>query len=358
MLGLFVSPLTQLMIAYPEVLIQSDGLAIAQATRTFKDFRSNPLAPMSLDIQRELRQGMAGSLELPAVTLKPLCAGTICGFPKFQSLGICTKISNITHLLNVTAGPTIPGSSPASKNRTTSLAALPPNANCKLNTTFPYGVATCKTNGTESLSLPNDSNLKKATIYSMPIIYSNGGNVSHEVGNEAAKTPWEFQAVEVVFHLCINNYEMKVYEGDVVTTVTESPVVVASGSGERTLDINCGGLTQGVAPSGCSSSGSKLGDSYLQLLNPVTQDPAKPPEYFMAELRTLETVALSLNSVTMGLWEWNGLSYEGTEQAAVGAKEVQAIASAIYGPNDDDPAKQFERVSKVMQNIATAMTNV
>lgn len=356
-LTLFTSPVTQLLINYPEGLIQvEDGTAIAQATRTLKDYQSNPLAPWETDLQRAIMNGMSRPLDSPAEPLGPNCTSSDCTFPKFQSLGLCMKIANVTQLLNVTEGPTAAGSSPRAANQTTAVASLPPVANCQLRTGWSNSVVTCKADGTHSLSFGRDESLRRSTIYSMPIIYSNPGNASDDGHNGTTATPSQFQALEVLFHLCVQSYEIRTGGGSTATIATDLPPVIAASSADQVLDINCTMPAEGLSSVGCTSNGTGLENLYLQLVNNAVHNAASPPEYFMAEMRTLKTLALELNSMMSGLWEWNGLSFDANDQNMVGAREVQAVGNAIYG-GSTDPTDQFDRVSKLMKNVATSVTN-
>jgi hypothetical protein len=364
-LGILTSPITQLVISYPERLMPVEGgRAVALASQTLQENRLNPLALSYL--QNAIFNGLISPFDVKINPLSPQCSSAECTFPSFQSLGLCTKTVNITHLLNVTSSgssqeASITNQTAASTVRPGFLAMLPPKANCRLESSSTYAVATCKTNGTDSLSYETDENLRKSAVYVMPIIYANAGNSASDAANGPGKGAWQFQAMEVMFHLCVNTYDAKVTQGSDTTSTTESSAVIASGAVSSTVDVNCtnpASVPAGTA--GCTANRFLPPTAILQLQNPAKRESTNPGDYYKADVKTLQNLAVALHTATSGLFEWDG----GDDRAPLivgvgggGGTGLQTIANAIFGPRDNDTARQVGRVSNTMENLAVSVTN-
>jgi hypothetical protein len=356
--------MTQLMVSYPQQLITVQwGIATSAMVYVLDDEPLGAIVSGNPDIRNAIINGMYTPSEQNVEHMAPFCPSGNCEFDRFQSIGICTKINNITSFLNVTSSIArgnsnaneTRNSKSAPQNETAYQVLLPGRANCAMSTSLSYAVAACKTNGHDPLSWSGDEDLRRSTIYSMPIIYSNAGNVSYS-GYSGSNPGWQFHAVEVLFHLCVNTYDIKVTEGRAVSVVSESPPTVVADTFKKGVEISC--TMPGSQPAACNGSTSLPEKTYISLRDPTKLGSAENSTTYKASIRNLGNIAVALNRATSGYWAWNGIPIEASSPRVaelIGQSELPALANAIY--HDTDPSKQMERIGKMMKNIAVGITN-
>ncbi|CAI4219268.1 unnamed protein product [Parascedosporium putredinis] len=344
LLALFTATVTQAAVGYQHghAPLPGEGAAVVRAARILGSEQEGGFA-----------DGIVGALGLDVLPfrLPVTCATAECEFPALESLAVCAKVRDVTSLL------TEPGAARANSTTGTSRsgkraaysAALPSEAKCSLESDSEFNVLACKTDGSTTLSFgedddddddDDDENLRKTVIYSMPIIYSNPNSTESPIGAK-------FEAVEIVFHLCLNTYETKVTDGVAEFSVTGSSYAVGSESADREVDVSCAVLrstdtnSTTAAPTNCTvSRGGVPSDAFLELDG--------EDGIYKAHFATLEDMALTMNEALSGLYERE------PSQRVVG-RHIEHIAESVVFNGDQD--KQRDRISRMADNIAVSLTN-
>jgi hypothetical protein len=351
-LGLLTPAISQLAICYHEVLAsKGNGGAVIHA-RTVLGQDDGGM------FEQAVVKGVDAGSE-PYRSVSPVCPGGECQFPTFLSLGICTKATSITSLLKVEAPSQTSGNETSlnddnSKNsrsvrRATGAynASLPQDANCLLETDAPYSVIVCKTSGSKTLSFDgdDDADMRKAAIYSMPVIYSNPKDAKNDTGEV------KFEALEVLFYLCVNSYDVKVEGGAPQVSAGSSSVSIADGSADRGVDVRCAmPVANGTADSAMRCEGSKdiSSDAFMVLKSAQGEGESE----FKAHFKALEDLAMAINKGTSGLWTKTGDNKETT----VGAGSMSKWNDILYS-GDQDVVQQGDRVTKMMDGLVGSLSS-
>ncbi|SPO02105.1 uncharacterized protein DNG_04778 [Cephalotrichum gorgonifer] len=342
LLSLLVPAVSQVAVGHKEDVVSAGNLvASLSATRILE-------ADSDIEgLGAAIREGVVGKVDLE---FPILCPTGQCDFESFEGLGICARVNDITDRLTVTAGASkgSGGNSTSTDGKVRSTRSsshnvtLPREANCQLTTNQPLNVLTCKTDGSKTLSFDGDA--KGTAIYSMPIIYSDakGSGNSTEV---------EFEALEVLFHLCQGTYSASVRDARAEFKTVSTSAVVASDSADREVGVNCDVPT----PSGskgavdCSSSDDIPSNAFMKFDNAEDKEDAVEVS---AHFGALEKIALAIGAGTSGLWMRES---EDGEASVVGTADVESISKVIY---DGAKEERKNRVTRMAENIATSLTNV
>jgi len=350
-IGLLTPAISQLAISYDEVLVPKGNGGAVINVRTL----------LGADDGGVFEQAATKGFETgsdPYKSVSPVCPGGQCQFPTFSALAICTRATSITPLLKVEAPPKSSENNTNSNNdegKSKSVrraagaynASLPRDANCRLETDAPYAVLVCKTSGGETLSFreDDDAEMRKAAVYSMPIIYSN----PRDSGNETGKV--DFEAVEILFYLCTQTYDVKVEGGAPLVTVGSSSVSVADGSADREVDVRCTmPVANGTAGSAMRCEGSKdiPKDAFMVLKGQENGGDVELKAHFKA----LESLAMAINKGTSGLWTKS----VDNKEAAIGADSVARWNDVLYS-GDQDTVQQGDRVAKMMEGLSGSLSS-
>ncbi|KAK3356527.1 hypothetical protein B0T25DRAFT_603008 [Lasiosphaeria hispida] len=155
-----------------------------------------------------MKRHVAGGAYTPAgqqMVPNPIaCSTGDCDFPDIVTVGVCSDVSDITHLLKTTEPPprewpNMPG---LSSNRTWS-AALPAGQNLTIPSLFAFDFF-LTLDLAPSLSFQHIQNQTFANIY---LIYSN------VIGLNTPQARVEFQAVEMAWYWCTKSYSINVARG-------------------------------------------------------------------------------------------------------------------------------------------------
>jgi hypothetical protein len=357
--------------------------------------------------------------ELKPIT--PDCSSSNCEFPEFNTLGICVKTANITDKLMVKKEPNAnwttvysdSGSDEFFESLTTTYSAKLTDTGCEMVTPWSYVVLTCMTPYHQSIAFGNETALMPSVIFSMPIIWSNAGNVSYpghdnpdfitqllqpnetfvsspnssvnrkreskewiwsrqvrnqtEVAwsNSSAKasheTPWRFQAIEAVFYLCVQTFNVTVVDGqaqsrmvgDSYSALNESKPVNASSTLPSTLaTANDFLVAVDVSP-----------DDRVYLRDPGNPTDS-PRDAYSVSTETLITIAESLSNTGTAIVSDSGAGDEVVDEGfythtETGAGIIPSIVEAVYGQSrlSFNETDQMSRVQRAVNNIAVSLSN-
>lgn len=340
LLALFTATVTQAAVGYQHghAPLPGEGAAVVRAARILGSEQEGGFA-----------DGIVGALSLDVLPfrLPVTCATAECEFPALESLAVCAKVRDATSLLTEPTAARANSTTGTSRSgkRAAYSAALPSEAKCSLESDSEFNVLACKTDGSTTLSFGedddnDDENLRKTVIYSMPVIYSNPNSTESPIGAK-------FEAVEIIFHLCLNTYETKVADGVAEFSVTGSSYAVGSESANREVDVSCAVLrstdtnSTTAAPTNCTvSRGGVPSDAFLELDG--------EDGVYKAHFATLEDMALTMNEALSGLYERE------PSQRAIG-RHIEHIAESVVFNGDQD--RQRDRISRMADNIAVSLTN-
>lgn len=287
-------------------------------------------------------QGLRGAVEDGVgggvgVRLPVVCDTGQCRFEPFQGLGICAEARDISDKLTVVTSRRIEGNSTAGGlTRSTGPSynvSLPQGEDCRLTTSQPLNVLTCKTNGSTSLSF--EGGAAETAIYSMPVIYSNTKD-----GDDADV---EFAALEVLFHLCLNTYSASVRDGQPAFKTVGSTASLAPGSTDREVDVEC------EMPAAGSEVVCKAGDVPANAFMKLKGSGEEGDVEVSAKLGALAGIAVAIGEGMSGLW-----MRDGDETIIVGARLMEGISRVVY---DGGKGEQRDRVGKMAESVANSLTN-
>ncbi|KAK1505908.1 uncharacterized protein CCOS01_16598 [Colletotrichum costaricense] len=230
------SPVTQLAINYR----QRDDPAPGESARIFT------IDEISLDERRLRRVAREASVkatmpdtasfEVPAPPQKSVCSTGNCDFEPYQSLGVCVDIANITSKLRVEPINNLTSDLIAGGNGRLTLGRKTWN----ISLSSKYGLLHQSSlvfkgdllEGSDTFGFSNRTRLLKTRISSYFFIYTSPlrpDKILHLPSQpDGAEdmyysiTDFEYEAVEVMFHLCVQTFETKVHKGVEQTTITNT----------------------------------------------------------------------------------------------------------------------------------------
>ncbi|KAK0636708.1 hypothetical protein B0T17DRAFT_88058 [Bombardia bombarda] len=354
-LSIFTSPITQQMIAYTTKPAPTAGEASVPYTRVLgKSDTAISMAVASADFQ-----AISSTVAKPVEHLAPTCSAGNCTFDQYQSLAVCMKMTNITEHLRITE----------IKNSTTAdwtggegwnLALPDGNGTTAWNASLPNGLSFVTPLSLAFAMVPQerafaltDPNDNFTAVAHFILIYSNAGNVSYQGYDRASDTkPWDFQAVEVLYHACVNTYETTFAAGNSTTSVVSSSNVPLSVDDNKPLYNTV-----------CHAQPDLIVDScdYVERVGNVTylQDPSAPGDL---------TKRYAFNRFTGTLITWNmyfDLMNTYVTDGLTGSigtfvhQGYLGIEEAIYGKDQAGlgAAQQYANLQVVLGSAATSMSN-
>lgn len=329
LLSLSAPAITQVAIGHKEgTMPAGGGEASASATRILE----GKIEGLGSAVEDGVKGGVG--LDLPVA-----CHTGQCDFEPFEALGICAEVHDVSDKLNITTGSRRSGNSTDSPviSGSSYNVSLPEEANCHFMTGDPRNVMTCKTDGSTTLSF--DGDLKDTAIYSMPVIYSNPEDDSDDADVE-------FEALELLFHLCLNTYSASVRHSQPGFKVVKTSAALASDSDDKEVDVAC------EAPIHAGSEGAVEceaedvpSDAFLKLGAKGRGDVE-----VSAQFEALGEVAMAMGEGLVGLWMREG----DDEPSIVGTSRMEDISKVVYG---GEAKEQKDRVTKMAGSIATSLTN-
>lgn len=317
---------SQVAVGYGEGVVVAGGEASVRVMRNLEGEVES--------LRGAVEDGVEGGV---GVCFPVVCDAGQCRFEPFQGLGICAEVRDITDRLTVVTSRRIEGNStagdPIRLTRRSYNVTLPQGPNCHLTTSQPLNVLTCKTSGSTTLSF--DGGLGDTAIYSMPIIYSNT-----EDGDEVV----EFEALEVLFHLCLNTYSASVRDGQPGFKTIKTSASLAPGSADKEVDVECETPTSGSEVE--CEAGDVPANAFMKLEDPGGDSDVE----VSAQFRALTGIAVVIGEGMSGQWMRGG-----NVSITLGTRLMEGISSVIY---EGENGQQKDRVEKLAGSIANSLTNV
>ncbi|QLI71080.1 uncharacterized protein G6M90_00g080160 [Metarhizium brunneum] len=246
------SPVTQLAINYAVRDVVASGEANTFAVRTIM----SPQDLVGLATQGSVSittlggsEGMKGYAG-PGPTLGAFCSTGNCTFDRYQSLGICMEMVNISSQLHIQEFQ-----DPEPSQR--ALFGIPNDFDI-----FP-GEKIWKA------SLPGDYDLIHQVIHNMPSDVDDAAYLDLEWSAKymAGIPEIQHQALEVLFYLCVQSYETSFRKGAETTSMVGSLVKPLEQETHFFLDMNCTSQLHNKTQS-CESTKSRWNDT-IRLESPV-----------------------------------------------------------------------------------------
>ncbi|KXH32511.1 hypothetical protein CSIM01_11096 [Colletotrichum simmondsii] len=314
------SPVTQLAIKYPirdSVALREEAKAAAVRNMTSDEDRMNLGARRALVLAT--LSDSTNFME-PIAPTGAFCSTGNCTFDRYQSLGICMKTANITEHLKVEEfdSPdmidTLVLGFPKPDAKVWR-ASLPSGLEMAHQT--PLAVMTDMLNGSETFAFQDDEDLKQTRISSFTVIYTNPTELNETWYNglsEAAGAPFasdligaiynfRHEAMEVMYHLCVQTFETRVSMGIERTTLVETSAVPVEQEKPFFLDMRCRPLL-GEASRTCNQSIDHWHET-LHLKDPrfltkLDIDSTLEEEHYSASYFSLEKMSTILKTDIVG----------------------------------------------------------
>ncbi|ERS95456.1 hypothetical protein HMPREF1624_08334 [Sporothrix schenckii ATCC 58251] len=350
-IGIVTSPITQQTLSYPERQTNTNGTATTWAARHIGDSSGQPY-PEFLRMVGAIHSGLAPNGANAYADLSPECSTAECSFPSFATLGICAKVANATSLLNITVLPNAGfndssgwGDEATINMRMVAYNVTAPQPGAWITTPVAYTMNLLTLN--ESFFFRDDSDVRYTTLYDGLLIYSNGPNMSYP-NHDVAAVP-QFQALELVLHLCVKTLDVRVSEGRPVTTTTsEQCRIVGDLPSVPVFKHDCvtWNITGDVTPFVCGYMPTSPSRPYT-----ITLD--GPGGNFSVHSKLLTEVTVDMHLGLTSFWNWNG----GGGSAETGANVGMKLIDAVWGSTDGLEA-QYARLQQVADGIAIGATNM
>jgi len=357
-ISVFTSPIMQGMIAYLErpAPIQVD--AFVPLTTGYDETSLDALA----NIMRATFTGMSNSAANPVLAIPATCGSANCTFTPYSSLAVCMKMADVSRSLTVAE---IKNSTSAdwTNGEKSMIAVYDGNGTTAWNASLPNSISFITPLSYSMLLIGSDTSLSFnenrddnfTALAHLYVIYPNAGNVSYPGYNRSADPkPWEFRAVEVLYHACVNAYETTFTAGISTTRVTASSNAILRVAENAPLyNAQCNFTETDLSATACDFADRRGGDTYLV-------DPAAPTSLE----KKYSFGRRSSNTVTYNIYFDMASSFvaDGVRGniAYFTKQNYFALKSALYGPKSElrDPKVQFEQLGEYFSGTATALSNM
>lgn len=185
-------------------------------------------------------------------------------------------------------------------------------------------------------------------------IYSNAGNVSYAGYNRSSdKTPWEFRAIETLYHACVITYETDFTLGNSTTRVLSTSSTLLPIESNRPLYNTKCSRAEDMLLNTCDFLDKEGGITYLQ-------DPEAPNDVTKSYAFGRDASM----SITYNLYFdlANSFMADGIDGniASYSNDNYFELSSTVYGKDDKirDPALQFDRLGQYFNLTAISLTNM
>jgi len=333
---------------------------VAEASVKYsRDFSKDTVRSLS-DITKATFGGMSSSLEHPVPPLEPTCASSNCTFERYKSLGMCMKMNDITHLLKVvelknsTSEHWTGGSNRANAvyegNGTTSW-----NASLPVGITFvtPLSYSMMLAGNDRSLSFLDSRDDNYTAIARFYVMYSNAGNVSWPGRDRSQDKPWEFRALEILYHACVITYETEVVAGTPITRqIATSNAVLDTKDNRPLYNANCT-LKTDFAINFCDYADKDGGSTYLT----DPDAPSDPKKFYSFDRKVSNMITYNSYFDLSNSFMADGVP---DHLASFMKQNYFALRTALYGTDYllNDTATQFENLGKYFNGTAIAVSNM
>ncbi|CAG9940973.1 unnamed protein product [Clonostachys rosea f. rosea IK726] len=379
--SLFTSPITQLAISYPIRSIVVEGIANVGTVPLIFFTRES----FHLSVMRALVLSTALDTDQFSTPIEPKgasCSTGNCTFDTYASLGVCLKTANISSQLHIEqlqddeptgiglydAWPKFPVIFPGAGE--VWKASIPGGPVLVSQTGFASVLAML--NRSESIGFPISGDLMQTKILSLvlistkPIIPSNlfeNGTQPNMDMILKATNGFQFEALELFFHLCIQTYNTTVRMGKETTQVEQSASQPLSKEPGAFLDLVCSSL---VIEQGrdCRVNKSRYNETmYLKapFINSHGTNSSMDNKQFGIDYQSIETMgedmAVSLQGYT-GRYYNPQADHSGTINLG---KEFQyhIYTDALFSKESlGNKSERDNRVLNVFTNVATVLSSM
>jgi len=365
-LSVLSSPITQQVISYPTRLDLTSGLGNVKtgAVQSWAyDFDAGPRGVMNLVLSTVLT-GFLQPIEKPIAPMDVACPTGTCTFPRFDSLGVCVKMANITHRLRVEeAEPNVDSwVIPMLMVNVTREYRVGLEEPCNMTSPSTMAFRTCTLAPNVSYAFADDPDLMSTKIYSFPIIYSMFR--PDTFANISDPGPVSWGAFEAFFHLCVQSFDVSVEDGKPTTRVAMESWATPANNTNKPLSINCTQMdSQTALACYAPEEDAALHAGWIYLANPKKMNSMDQADYFGASRQTLNQLVDPIHFSAEGAFMYDPT--DGTDNGwGIGSGFVQMI-EALY--NDEgasltkarplNPQLQMDRFHTILDNVATSITN-
>ncbi|CAH0051211.1 unnamed protein product [Clonostachys solani] len=379
------SPLTQFAISYPVRAVAVAGEANVGITRSI--FAS--WYRLDLVIYNAIYAATALDTTDFSSPIEPQgasCSTGNCTFENYHSLGVCLKRANISSLLRVERLEDNNSTGlPLYQNSTQYPSFLLPKGGEIWKASLPGGPAlvdqnafsliTDHINGSKSIGFQDNEDLLRTRVASIVLIY--GKPIMH-------KSPWEdglnddyditlkmamdstdgiqYEALEFLFHVCVQSYQTIVQSGKETTHLIESSTRPLDKEPGPFLDLNCTSILDALSRT-CLFNELRWNDTmYLEAPLPREkgQDASISDERFGIDYSPLEATAITLIAALQGHL---AVSYNpsSSEDPIIvnngGTFAYHLFLNAIFSPDAlRSTSERDNRILNMFTNVATLMS--
>lgn len=300
----------------------------------------------------QMNQAIAnGQFSVEPEPLRPFCPTANCSFNSYSSLALCVKIQDVGEFLMVDREPFNLGSF----NLTLYRLTLPNDLSAEILHRGHNALS-----GNSSLVFADDE-AYPSTVANYFLVYTSQYGAASDSNTTAKETEPDFNAYEILFYLCVNEYETVVSSHESNTNIIRSSsVVVPTAGGEMevpkqncqypfitSIELHCDGFEL--------SSSKEWGNMTLSgATNNASLLSEDTNEVFSFDVGTAIPLSTSLNYALFSCGY-----HKDDARLAFCASSSQWLTKAIWGPglDDTDRGRQAERIGLYFEGIATAVSN-
>ena len=312
-----------------------------------------------------VQSGFLRPVERPVEAMDVTCPTGECTFPTFNSLGVCVKLSNITHKLKVeeTHQPN-PDNwvIPMLMVNATREYRVSLGEPCNLTSPATMAFRTCTMAPNESYAFSDDADLMSSKIYSFPIMYSMFKPDTFNNISDPGPVTWN--AFEAFFHLCVQSFNVTVKGGKSKTKAVGASWAVPANNTNKPLGIKCTPIDSHDSIACFPDEEDKNPNSgWIYLANPQKMNSMSSDDYFGASRTTMDQLIDPIHFSAEGAYMYDPT--DGTDNGwGIGSGNLQ-MTEALYNNGDVDfsvvqplePKVQMERFNTILNNVATSVTN-
>ena len=354
--GIATSPITQQAVGFATRSAPGAGLATIRATNHWHT-RGWNMFRIRAQIGRAVSTGLSAATGSPVLHQDAECSSGECSLPTYSSLAVCVKLANVTSLLAVTRldnttsadwnfGPEFDSLHGLVPNGSTAYRAGLPNG-ISITTPLPYSISSQGGIWNQSLAFSEDANTNFTSIGRFFVIYSNAGNISLDRHDGPEEPAWTFEALEIVYHMCVNTYATLVTNGYSSTTLLgSSSVPLASPNNHGSETFIC------AARLGCNYIWP--GPANMTLSDPESRDPTR-------NFSISASIAAQLGSALhSALTSYYVFKHENERVTVWHEFFAEYLDDSIYGEfhNISNSALQYQRLSAYFNSSAVALSNM
>ncbi|EFY96509.1 DUF3176 domain protein [Metarhizium robertsii] len=320
---------------------------------------------------------------LPVSPFGAFCSTGNCTFDRFQSLGICMEMANISSYLHIQEfkdpGPLqmsllgIPNGSDIFPGETIWKASLP--GDYKMIHQGKLEVLTDILTGHDSFGFQNNGTLLRTRIASLVLIYTVPviDNITSDdpyLADLEGFAKWmpadpeiQHEALEVIFYLCVQSYETSFRKGVETTSLVGSLAKPLEQETHFFLDVNCTSRLKETKTSQSCGSNKSRGNDTIRLESPVQAHRGLNSSEgdFSANYGSMEDMATEIKrSLTGGVrLLYDPRYYPDPDTWTIGADFVgSSLAGVFFEPsNIINQTRRNACVQNLYMNFATTLSS-